>query len=76
MANFSEAFKHLDEGIAITNGNPKDDGYLLMYTMVDKSIGSRLIIQVYPGRVNPIVYQPTQADILSTSWRIVKDIEL
>lgn len=74
--NFSQALDALNQGEPITNGNPFDIGYLLMYKMVDKSIGKNIIIKHYKGDVKSQVYDPTQSDLLDNNWRILKETEL
>jgi hypothetical protein len=74
--NFSQALEALNQGEAVTNGNPINDGYIVMYEMKDKSIGDRLIIHQYPGRVKHSVFELTQQQLLSNHWRIIKETEL
>lgn len=74
--NFSQALEALNQGEAVTIGEPINDGYLVMYKMIDASIGTKLIIHQYPGGQNKEVYEPRQADLHDQSWRILKETEL
>lgn len=73
--NYAQALDALNQGEPISNSDAINSGYLLLYQMVDKSIGKKIIVRHWRTGEKE-VYVPTQDDVLSTSWRILKDTEL